>query len=66
MFWSAPSERVAIAVRDARSGEAFEFEVDGSAALDAFHHPYAYAAGCHVSLRTTRFSTDGLAVGNGR
>jgi len=24
--------------------EQLEFEVDGSAALDAFNHPYAYAA----------------------
>lgn len=29
---------------DSRSDEALEFDVDGSAALDAFNHPYAYAA----------------------
>ena len=44
LFWSKPSDRVTIAVVDTRSDEALEFEVDGSAALDAFKHPYAYAA----------------------
>lgn len=43
LFWCAPSNRVAVAVLDTHSGEALEFEVDGSAALDAFNHPYAYA-----------------------
>jgi hypothetical protein len=44
LFWSKPSNRVTIAVCDSRSGEALEFDVDGSVALDAFNHPYAYAA----------------------
>ena len=44
LFWSKPSTRVTIAVLDTRSDEALEFDVDGSAALDAFNHPYAYAA----------------------
>lgn len=44
LFWSKPSDRITIAVVDTRSDEALEFEVDGSAALDAFNHPYAYAA----------------------
>jgi hypothetical protein len=44
LFWSKPSDRVTIAVVDTRSDEALEFEVDGSAALDAFNHPYAHAA----------------------
>lgn len=44
LLWSKPSNHVAIVVLDRRSGEALEFEVDGSAALDAFNHPYAYAA----------------------
>jgi hypothetical protein len=43
-LWSSPSNRVTVAVLDTRSDEALEFEVDGSAALDAFNHPYAYAA----------------------
>jgi hypothetical protein len=44
LFWSKPSNRVAIAVLDTRSDEALEFEVEGRAALDAFNHPFAYAA----------------------
>ena len=44
LFWTKPSSRVSITVLDTRSDEALEFEVDGSVALDAFNHPYAYAA----------------------
>ena len=44
LYWSRPSNRVTIAVLDTRSKEALEFDVEGSAALDAFNHPYAYAA----------------------
>jgi hypothetical protein len=44
LFWSKPSNQVTVAVLDTRSDEALEFDVDGSAALDAFNHPYAYAA----------------------
>ena len=31
-------------VFDATSGDDFDIEVEPSEALDAFHHPYAYAA----------------------
>ena len=44
LFWTKPSDRVTISVVDTRSGEILEFEVAGSAALDAFNHPYAYAS----------------------
>lgn len=44
LFWTKPSDRVTVAVLDTRSGDALEFDVAGSAALDAFNHPYAYAA----------------------
>ena len=44
LFWSKPSNRVTIAVLDSHSDESLEFEVDAGAALDAFNHPYAYAA----------------------
>jgi hypothetical protein len=53
LFWTKPSARVTIAVVDTRSDEALEFEVDGSAALDAFNHPYAYAAARHAGDRAT-------------
>jgi len=44
LFWSKPTNRVTVEVFDDRFDEGFEFEVDGSDALDAFHHPFAYAA----------------------
>jgi hypothetical protein len=43
LFWLKPTTRVAVSVFDTRLDEGFELEVDGSQALDAFHHPYAYA-----------------------
>lgn len=48
LLWSKRSTQVTIAVFDTRSGQALEFEVDGSDALDAFNHPYAYAAARRV------------------
>ena len=44
LFWNKRSTQVTIAVLDTRSNEVLEFEINGSAALDAFNHPYAYAA----------------------
>jgi len=48
LFWTKRSDQITIAVVDTRSDEALEFDVDGSAALDAFNHPYAYAAALHA------------------
>ena len=44
LLWTESTNTVAVAVLDTHSGEELEFEVDGSHALDAFNHPYAYAA----------------------
>jgi hypothetical protein len=44
LFWNDPTSRVTVGVHDARDDDSFEFEVDGQLALDAFNHPYAYAA----------------------
>jgi hypothetical protein len=44
LYWSKGSNQVAISVYHARSLTEIEFEVDGADALDAFNHPYAYAA----------------------
>jgi hypothetical protein len=61
LFWSKPSDRVTIAVVDTRSDEALEFDVDGSVALDAFNHPYAYAAALHTDHGTvSRHGADAL------
>ena len=42
LFWTSPTNRVTIALVNTRLEEGFEFDVDGSDALDAFYHPYAY------------------------
>ena len=44
LFWTRATNRVTIAVLDSHSDESLEFDVNGRDALDAFHHPYAYAA----------------------
>ena len=44
LFWSKSSDEITITVLDTRTDEALEFDVDGEVALDAFSHPYAYAA----------------------
>ena len=52
LFWSKPSDQITIAVVDTRSDDALEFEVAAGDALDAFNHPYAYAAALQADGRT--------------
>jgi hypothetical protein len=66
--WNEPTSRVTVGVLDARSDDSFELEVEGCRALDAFNHPYAYAAASsaggeskstnHQPWRTEYASTD--------
>jgi hypothetical protein len=42
LLWYEDSNRVAVHVVDAETGEELELEVAGPDALDAFRHPYAY------------------------
>ena len=45
LLWNPEDNRVLVAVCDAKTGDSFDVEVTERArALDAFHHPYAYAA----------------------
>jgi hypothetical protein len=44
LVWYPSTDRVMIEVFDEGSGETFEFEAPAARALDAFWHPYAYAA----------------------
>ena len=53
LLWQAATGQVSVAVQDTRGGDSFEFEVDGSQALSAFHHPYAYAPATRHSLSQT-------------
>jgi hypothetical protein len=48
LLWAESTNTVTIAVVDTHSGEELEFDVDRSRALDAFNHPYAYAATVRV------------------
>ena len=43
LLWSARTNRVFVSVADDRDDSFFHFEVAPAEALDAFHHPYAYA-----------------------
>jgi hypothetical protein len=47
LTWSPGADAVFVTVLD-EAGDSFELVVDAREALDAFHHPYAYAAhrGC--------------------
>lgn len=57
LFWTETTNAVTVAVIDTLSSEALEFEVAGTMALDAFNHPYAYAATHQVrNLRATRLA----------
>jgi hypothetical protein len=44
LLWDAASDRITVRVFDEARAETFELAVPKHLALDAFHHPYAYAA----------------------
>lgn len=44
LLWHPDDNAVTVSVEDARIGDRFQFAVAPDRALDAFHHPYAYAA----------------------
>ena len=44
LWWCREDDSLLVVVDDARSGDLFQLEVDHRDAMDAFHHPYAYAA----------------------
>ncbi len=52
LLWDARTNEVSIALLDDRSEVAFAFAVDPASALDAFHHPYAYAPGADLEAAT--------------
>ena len=47
LLWNARTKAVYVSVVEERSGASFQFDVPPADALDAFHHPYAYAAYGH-------------------
>jgi hypothetical protein len=62
LLWHPDGERVELAVRDLAAGTDFRIEVAPVDALDAFHHPYAYAARRESSSRIVRA---GAAIDDG-
>ena len=44
LLWHPREDAVTVAIEDARSGSAFVLAVERERALDAFYHPFAYAA----------------------
>jgi hypothetical protein len=42
--WNAETNRVTVFVLDTSNGVEFELDIPGSEAMEAFHHPFAYAA----------------------
>jgi hypothetical protein len=49
LLWSPCDGHVELSIRDVATGVGFHLEIAPGRALEAFHHPYAYAAplGCH-------------------
>jgi hypothetical protein len=44
LLWDPETDGLKVTVFDVKSGDDFELEVSSNEAMDAFHHPYAYAA----------------------
>ena len=45
LTWNARTDRLTITVDDSRTGESLSFAPPRDKALDAFYHPFSYAAG---------------------
>jgi hypothetical protein len=44
LLWHPREDAVTVSVEDARADQRFELAVERERALDAFYHPFAYAA----------------------
>jgi hypothetical protein len=44
LLWHPVENALTVSVDDARLGDSFQFAVAPERALDAFYHPFAYAA----------------------
>ena len=44
LLWHPAENAVSVSVEDARAGDRFQMRVAPDRALDAFYHPFAYAA----------------------
>jgi hypothetical protein len=59
LLWNQAEGRVRLAVYDAKTSDAFELEVEPHLALEAFHHPYSYAASLGGSVNHPRAAQTG-------
>jgi hypothetical protein len=50
LFWSKATNRVQISVVDQMFDAEQRIDVAGACALDAFHHPFAFAAGAGLGF----------------
>jgi hypothetical protein len=50
LWWSREADSVSVEVLHFASESSFELDVDRDRALDAFYHPFAYAARRHPEL----------------
>lgn len=44
LLWNQRDDVILLVVSDSKTGEAFSVDVDPRNALEAFHHPYSFAA----------------------
>jgi hypothetical protein len=54
LLWHPENDRVEISIRDLATGAGFQVEVTPGCAIDAFYHPYAYAASSEHSSDALR------------
>jgi hypothetical protein len=50
LLWHTETNRLTVSVFDSKNDDDFEIEVSSSDAMDAFHHPFAYAASSGTPL----------------
>jgi hypothetical protein len=62
LLWYPEADRVEVSVRDSRTGAEFQIDVPPADALEAYYHPYAYAAKLESSYGIDR---DGAAIIDG-
>jgi hypothetical protein len=51
LLWTRVTNRLFVLVVDSRLDDSFELDVSAEEALDAFHHPFAYASFRGVGYR---------------
>jgi hypothetical protein len=57
LLWHPEIDRVELSIRDPATGADIQIEVAPGNAIDAFNHPYAYAARSKNSYRVARAET---------